>query len=196
MLQRCRERAGMPVVADGFRRQMNPQQGSLAFNLALDSLFRQDLLQPRVQPVPQSIDVGDFLGGQVMHGGKPGGHGNRIPVEGASMINGVGRGGTVLLHDVGSAAEGAYREATPYDLGEGRQIRLDGIEGLGAPAVQAERLHLIQDQQDVMGGGDLADGLQIVRCSCDHAMGSQQRFHEASASGGEMLTLTASWVPW
>ena len=82
------------------------------------------------------------------------------------------------LHDLASTPEGSHRKPPTDDLGEGAQIRPDPVDSLGAPVVQAQGLHLVEDQQGPAGTGGLPQKTQKLRLCGDHSPGPQHRFDD------------------
>ena len=73
-------------------------------------------------------------------------HGERVPGEGAGLVDRAGRGDAV--HHVGAAAEGAHRQAAADDLAEGDEVGADPVELAGAARRQPEAgHHLVDDEQ-------------------------------------------------
>src|SRR5690606_22935562 len=107
----------------------------------------------RLQPVVEAGVRPDGL-----EHGEGGGDGERIPGEGARLVDGAG--GSDHLHQVATAAEGAERETAAEDLGEGGQIRADAESLLGASGPEPKTGHyLVPDEDHAVARAELPQPL-------------------------------------
>ncbi len=88
-----------------------------------------------------------------------GGHGHRIPGEGAGLVHGAERG--QVVHDLGGAAQGGRGHAAADHLAEAPDVRGPALGLSGqAPAARGGGAeageHLVPDQQRAVAAGDLA----------------------------------------
>src|SRR5207249_1752387 len=73
------------------------------------------------------------------------------------------------VHDLGFAAEARQLEAAARDLAERRHVRTDVVILLRAAVREAEAGEdLVEDQDDALLAGELAEALEIVRLRRDH----------------------------
>ena len=110
--------------------------------------------------VTGAVQVGvDLVGGQPQRG-QPGGGRDRVPRQGARLVDGTQR--RQVRHHVGPAAEGRGREAAAHHLAEGHQVRAPAL-GLAVEAPVALAAgpeaghHLVGDEQRAVPGAGLGE---------------------------------------
>jgi hypothetical protein len=79
--------------------------------------------------------------------------------------------------------------AVGHALGEADHVGDDAValggEGVAEPAEAGD--HLIEDEQDVMRPGDLAQALEIALRACEHAGRARHRLDDDGGDGGALL---------
>ena len=89
-----------------------------------------------LQPARRGVDVGVHLGGGQPQRGEPGRDRDRIPRQGAGLVDAADR--CEVLHQLGPTAERRRREAAAHHLAEGHQVRYDAVAAELAGAADPE----------------------------------------------------------
>ncbi len=87
-------------------------------------------------------------------------------------------------HHVLAAAEGADGQAAADDLPHRRQVGPDAVTALGAPVADAERDHLVEDEQRAEALGQLAQEDEEALVGGDHA---GRAHHRLDDDGGQLV---------
>jgi hypothetical protein len=86
------------------------------------------------------------LAGEDLQGREAGGDGDRVPAEGAGLVDRAERGDRP--HDLRAAAVSGAGHAAADDLAEAGEVRGDAVAGLGAAEGDAEAGHDLVEDQD------------------------------------------------
>ena len=90
------------------------------------------------------------------------GHGERVPREGARLVNGSGRG--QMLQDGSVAADRADRQSSPDNLAQAGEVGADAGQGLPAAVCKTESGdHLVEDQKRAVLSRDFPQGFEESR---------------------------------
>ena len=103
--------------------------------------------------------LADLAVDELLHRGQARGAGEVVPTERGAVV--------ARAHEVGHAGarrDGAHGESVGDALGHGHDVGLDlaALVAEGGPAAIEARLHLVDDQQDVLLGAELADVAHVV----------------------------------
>ncbi len=128
--------------------------------------LRRDRVDLPVGGIVQQPQLRDARGG-----------GDRVPGQGARLVDRAGRG--EMRHDVRAAAEGRGREAAAHDLPEGHQIRAYAINSVPTGLADAEAgHHLVGDVERPVAGAQILQALVEARQRRHHAHVARRRLRD------------------
>src|SRR5262245_40744728 len=114
------------VVAELLLRVVDPEERAGAADLARGALLAQQAAHPVPQPLAERLETRVGLRGELLHGRDAPGHGERVRVEGAAVVDAALAVARVVgIHHVRAPAEGADREPAADDLAERGEVRAD-----------------------------------------------------------------------
>ena len=126
----------------------------------------------RLDHVGRGVEVVvDLVGGQPQRG-QAGGGGDRVPGQGAGLVDRPLR--REVVHHVGAAAERRRREAAAHHLAEGHQVGAPALLGavqppLAEPGGPEAGHHLVADEQRAVAAAGLGQEAVEPRLGRDHA---------------------------
>ena len=138
-------------------REVQSDHRAVARRGELEVAFDCEAVQAVAKPVAEPVQALDLAGRvDLRQAGGSRRHRQHRVVERARVRQCIGPRRVEAAHQVGAAAEGAEREPAAEVLPEGGQIRRDADDLLEAAGREARRHHLVEDEQDVVLGGRLA----------------------------------------
>ncbi len=149
------------VVDDLVRRERDAALGADPDGVAGEAVLLDDLGAAGEDAVVQGVEAHVGLGRHdLLEVRARGGHAERVAVVGAHLVDAA-----VLDagHDLLAAADRADGEAAAERLGERDHVRQDAVLlGRAAGGDADAGLDLVEDQDDAVAPGDLADGLEVA----------------------------------
>ena len=182
-------RVGLPGagrVEDRVGREEDRDHRPHPVDLHLRSGRSRRLDQPGLELLAELLQPGVLGRAELPEGGDARRHGERVPGEGAGLVDRAGRGDPV--HHVRTAAERADREAAADHLAEGDEVGTDPVDLAGAARRQPEAGHdLVDDEQRPVLAGDVEEPLEIPGPGDEHAHVAHHRLDDDAGDGGAPL---------